>query len=202
MLIYWFLKVFSRHLEPQEDLSVWSFLYISLNMSLQTYHIAQSTHTVRTYIQNQIDRIVRIVLCFHCMEKCKYGQLYPFLLLHTSFHDRIPCTDVALGLQCHFIFDIMWSLKNKLICCTEREISCFVLCSVFCTVPLEWRGTHALSPTYKLHNLKYCHAVSSPKSQCFYLGSLRHIILLILSHTACFVYHRLKCSWSPYAFSI
>lgn len=33
---------------------------------------------------------------------------------------------------------------------------------VICTVPMEWRGTHALSMTYKLHNLKWRHAVLLP----------------------------------------
>lgn len=32
--------------------------------------------------------------------------------------------------------------------------------------PSEWRGAHALSLTYKLHNFK-CHAVSSPKRKMF-----------------------------------
>lgn len=34
----------------------------------------------------------------------------------------------------------------------------------------------------------------------FYLWSLRHIIVLILSHAACFLHPKLKCSCSPYAF--
>lgn len=65
--------------------------------------------------------------------------------------------------------------------------------------PLEWWGTHALSLTSKLHNLKknvmlFLHQMN------FYLWSLRHIVVLILSHAACFLHLNLKCSCSPYAF--
>lgn len=157
-----FLKVFSRRLEPQEDQSARSVLY-----TFSKYEPADISyclkHTYTQYLHTQPDRRTQTDLWESCRvfiawTSVSMDSCIPFSLLHTSFHrryHRIPNNTQTspFGLQCHFIFDIMWSLekkKNKLICCTETEMSsfCFVFCSVFfCTVPMEWRGTHALSLT-------------------------------------------------------
>lgn len=100
--------------------------------------------------------------------------------------------DVSLSLRCHFIFDIMWSLKNEYAVQKLKSLLLvffFFFCSIFRTAPphppkkKEWRGTHALSLTYKLHNFKTLSCCFSTKWKCFYLRSLRHIIVPL----ACFL---------------
>lgn len=53
------------------------------------------------------------------MDKCKYGQLYPFFASAYLIPQMLPSytvqhADISLSLQCHFIFDIMWKRINML----------------------------------------------------------------------------------------
>lgn len=81
--------------------------------TLSTYEPADISYCLKhSCIHNQIDahtlRIVRIVLCFDCMDKSKYGQLYPFCFCIPHSTDvTILYSNLSLGLQSHFIFDIM-----------------------------------------------------------------------------------------------
>lgn len=131
MLIYWFLKVFSRHSEPQgvRTWVAWSILY-----TFSKYEPADISYSLKhTHIHTQSDRCTQTELwelccVFIAWTSVSMDSCIP-LLLHTSFHWCYHCipysTDVSLGLQCHFIYDMMWSLKNKVICCTETEIVFF-----------------------------------------------------------------------------
>lgn len=105
---------------------------------------------------------------------------------------------------------------EKLICCTETEISSFGFFFFFAqfsaqlppTPPKkkEWRGTHALSLTYKLHNFKTLSCCFSTKWKCFYLRSLRHIIVplacFLQSETEVFLFSLCLCFFFLFFFSI
>lgn len=212
MLISWFLKVFSHRLEPQEDQNVWSVFY-----TFSKYEPADISyclkHTYNAYIHSETDThpthadwIVRIVLCFHCMDKCKYGQLYPFrFCIPHSTDVSIVYTwtspsvySVTLYLTLCGVWKIDMLYRNKNLSSFLYSFFFFFFFAQFSAQSLmEWRATHALSLTYNLHNLKQCHAVLSSNGKCFYLWSLRHITVLIFGY---FLHPKLKCSCSPYAF--
>jgi len=91
--------------------NVWSVLYI-----FSKYELTDKSYrfnTFRTYIHNQIYRD-GIVLCFHCMDTCKYGQLYPFpaYLIPMMSSPSVYCATLYLTL-CG---------KYKLMCWKEIEI--------------------------------------------------------------------------------
>lgn len=137
------------------------------------------------------------MLCFHCMDKCKYGQLYPFFrfciphstdvtVVYRTTRRRLPRFTVSLYIWHYVEINMLYRNRNLFFFCC---CCFFFFAQFFCTVPMEWRGTHALSLTYKLHNFK-CHAVSSLNEKCFYLWSLSHIIV---SHAACFLHQKCSC---------
>lgn len=103
------------------------------------------------------------MLCFHCMDKCKYGPLYPLFspLLHTSFHRA--ALNVSLG---HFAS--RWDLTEFMLYRKARTL----LSICFCFTRVRRRGTRAFGLTYKLHNYK----------------KKKHVLLFVQIKTLWFLY--------------
>lgn len=83
-----------------------------------------AAYTVHT-AQTGTDRTVRILLVFFCSlqtNKCKFRQLYSLCASCIVHHSIVMHYKMHLpfGLLCHFVFDIIWGVKQRF--CTEIEI--------------------------------------------------------------------------------
>lgn len=156
------------------------------------------------------DRIVRIVLCFHCMDKCKYGQLYPFasayliplmLALYTIQHRRLPQFTVSL----YIWHDVEFEKKQSNMLYRNRNLLFFFFFLLsFLHSPRRVERNTCTQPDLQVAQFKIMSCYFFIKMKMFYLWSSRHIIVLILRHASCFLQFspKLKCSCSPYAFSM
>lgn len=146
------------------------------------------------------------------MDKCKYGQLYPFCfciphstdvsILYTVQHRRLPWFTVSLYIWHYVKFGINMLYRNL-----------FFSFWTFCTVsPHGVERNTCTQPDLQVAQFKTLSCCFFTKWKCFYSRNVLPLIIKAhccidivtgrLFSTVSLKLSKLKCSCSPYAFSI